>query len=608
MFSFKKADAHKLAALDKISANVMIADADFNIKYMNPAVTAFLKEAEADVRKELPHFDTTKLIGANIDIFHKDPGRQRRMLSALSTAHKAMIQVGTRSFDLAASPLFGRGGKRIGVVVEWTDAAERLNNLDYAGVFAAIDKSQAMIEFNLDGTVVTANDKFLATMGYRLEEVQGRHHSMFVDEREKQSAEYRRFWEALNRGEYQAAEYKRVGKGGREVWIQASYNPILDANRKPIKVVKLATDVTQRKLRDADVQGQIAAIGKAQAVIEFNLDGTIITANQNFLATMGYRLEEIQGQHHSMFVEPAERSSPSYRQFWDALGRGEHQAALYRRIGKGGREVWIQASYNPILDMNGKPFKVVKFATDLTKKTTIQREIDRDLGDIASAILTANEQVASAASASGETSANVQAVASGAEELSASIGEISHRVTEASQVSAQAVGQGRRTNEIVAGLSASAARIGDVVKLISSVAEQTNLLALNATIEAARAGDAGRGFAVVAQEVKALAAQTAKATDEIGVQITTVQSATDEAVKAIADISKTIETINQISTAVSAAVEEQNAVTKEISSNMQTASVGVQAISQNMSKIAAATQSANEATQKVKQASRALAS
>jgi methyl-accepting chemotaxis protein len=395
---------------------------------------------------------------------------------------------------------------------------------------------------------------------------------------------------------------------GKEVWIQASYNPIKDADGKPVKVVKFATDVTERKLRDADVQGQVDAIGKAQAVIHFKLDGTIITANENFLRTLGYGLDEIQGKHHSMFVDEKEKQGAAYRQFWDALNRGEYQAAQYKRIGKGGKEVWIQASYNPILDLNGKPFKVVKFATDITQRMTLQKAIDRDLGLIGDAMTSANQQVTGAAGASQQTSANVQAVATGAEELQASIGEISRRVSEASRISAQAVEQSKRTNEIVTGLSTSAARIGDVVNLINTIAAQTNLLALNATIEAARAGEAGRGFAVVASEVKSLATQTSKATEEIAGQIAAVQSTTDEAVGAIGDISATINSINDISETIAAAVEEQAAVTSEIAANMQTAASGVQAISEGMSSIVAATKSANEATAQVREASLALAS
>jgi len=231
---------------------------------------------------------------------------------------------------------------------------------------AAVSKIQAVIEFKLDGTVQHANDNFLQALGYTLDEIKGRHHSMFTEPGYSSTPEYRSFWERLNRGDPDAGQYKRIGKGGREVWIQASYNPILDAQGKPTKVVKYATDITQAKLRAADFEGQLNAIDKAQAVIEFSLDGKVLRANDNFLSVLGYSLAEIKGQHHSMFVDPEQRNSVDYRLFWEKLGRGEYDAGQYKRIGKGGRVAWIQASYNPIMDMNDKPFKVVKYATDVT--------------------------------------------------------------------------------------------------------------------------------------------------------------------------------------------------------------------------------------------------
>ena len=233
---------------------------------------------------------------------------------------------------------------------------------------AAISESQAVIEFNMDGTIITANENFLKTLGYSLAEINGKHHSMFVDAYERDSAAYREFWAKLNRGEYQAAEYRRIGKGNKEVWIQGTYTPIRDAKGKAFKIVKFATDITEKKVRSMEDAGKIEAILRAQAVIEFTMDGTIITANENFLKTLGYTLAEIQGKHHSMFVEPAMRESAEYREFWAKLNRGEYSAAEYKRIGKGGKEVWILASYNPILDERKKPFKVVKFATDVTEQ------------------------------------------------------------------------------------------------------------------------------------------------------------------------------------------------------------------------------------------------
>jgi methyl-accepting chemotaxis protein len=238
---------------------------------------------------------------------------------------------------------------------------------DLRGRSDAIDRVMAVIEFELDGTVITANANFLKTLGYSLEEIQGKHHSLFVHSAQRSSVEYKRFWQDLAAGKQFAGEFKRIGKGGREVWIQASYNPIRDADGRPCKVVKYATDITTAKLQAADFKGQIEAIGRVQAVIEFELDGTILNANENFLKTLGYQLDEVQGKHHSMFVEPSVRASSEYKRFWNDLAEGKFQAARYKRLAKGGREVWIQASYNPIFDLNDRPFKVVKYATDITE-------------------------------------------------------------------------------------------------------------------------------------------------------------------------------------------------------------------------------------------------
>ncbi|MBP2296445.1 methyl-accepting chemotaxis protein [Azospirillum rugosum] len=465
----------------------------------------------------------------------------------------------------------------------------------------------------MDGTIISANENFLTAVGYTLAEIKGKHHSIFVDPAERDGAAYRGFWDALRQGRHQTAEFRRIGKDGREIWIQASYNPILGGNGKPVRVIKFATDVTERKRLFSDFQGQIDAINRSQAVIHFAMDGTILDANGNFLTALGYRLDEVRGRHHSIFVDPAERDGADYRRFWEALRNGRYQVAEFRRIGKDGREVWIQASYNPILDPAGTPVKVVKFATDITaqvrerlRRSTVQTEIDGELGAITRSIATANEQAESAALASTRISSNVQAAASGAEELAASIGEIGRRMTDAAQVTEQAVDQAARTNSIMAGLADAANRIGDVVTLIQQIANQTNLLALNATIEAARAGEAGKGFAVVASEVKSLANQTAKATDEIAAQIASVQSATSEAVGAIGSIAGVIAQINEISAAIASAVEEQGAVTREMAANMTSAAEGVGSVSRSMNRIASATQVVSDSTRKVKETSQAL--
>ncbi len=445
------------------------------------------------------------------------------------------------------NPILDRSGKPFKVVKFATDITQqKLQTAGYVGQIDAIGKSQAVIEFNLDGTIITANENFLHAMGYTLAEVKGKHHSMFVEPGYRDSSEYRAFWAALNRGEYQAAEYKRLGKGGREVWIQASYNPILDMNGKPFKVVKFATEVTKQKLEAANYVGQIEAIGKSQAVIEFNLDGTIITANENFLGALGYTLAEIQGKHHSMFVDPAERDSGEYRDFWAKLNRGEFQSAEYKRIGKGGKEVWIQASYNPILDMNGKPFKVVKFATDVTTQVIARMK---------------NEHIRGM----------METVAAGAEELNASVKEIAESMVKSKETAEGAVERVDVADQSAHRLTEAAQAMGGIVDLINNITSQINLLALNATIESARAGEAGRGFAVVANEVKNLAGQAKGATEQISKEISGMRGISDDVVNALVAIKQSIDSVREYVTSTAAAVEEQSAVANEMSSNMQKA-------------------------------------
>jgi methyl-accepting chemotaxis protein len=253
--------------------------------------------------------------------------------------------------------------------------ASRLADLE--GQVAAVGKSQAVIEFTLDGVILTANRNFLDALGYELQEIQGQHHRIFVATDYRETEEYRRFWAKLGRGEFDAGQYKRIAKGGREIWIQASYNPILDANGTPYKVVKYATDVTTQVIAAAEAKGQISAINRVQAVIEFALDGTVISANENFLKALGYTLDEVRGQHHRMFVDPTYRSSDDYRRFWEKLARGEFDAGQYKRLAKGGREIWIEASYNPIFNAEGKPYKVIKYATDVTPQIKAATETAR---------------------------------------------------------------------------------------------------------------------------------------------------------------------------------------------------------------------------------------
>lgn len=255
-------------------------------------------------------------------------------------------------------------------------ANSTITTQDHAGQIEAINKSQAVIQFKLDGTIISANQNFLTTMGYSLDEVEGKHHSIFVEQAVRSSSDYKQFWDKLARGEYVADIFKRIKKNGNEVWIRASYNPIMDKNGKPVKVVKYATDITEQITTMTAWESKLAAIDKSQAVIEFNLDGTVITANLNFLQTIGYSMSEIQGQPHSMFVDSEYGKSPEYREFWDSLRRGEYRSGEFMRVGKGGNNVWIQASYNPILDKSGKPLKVVKYASNITEQKQLQLTIE----------------------------------------------------------------------------------------------------------------------------------------------------------------------------------------------------------------------------------------
>ena len=540
-------------ATHAVTANLMVADENHNIVYMNNAVTSLLQEAETDIRNDLPQFSVANRIGSNIDIFHKNPAHQRKLLDNLSTTYRATIRVGGRTFDLIATPLKGDDGKRMGTVVEWADATLRLQNLSFASQSNAISRAQAVIEFDMDGTVLTANDNFLKTLGYSLDEIRGKHHSMFVGPSERDSAAYQEFWAKLNRGDFDTGEYKRIGKGGKEVWIMASYNPVLDERGKPFKVVKFATDVTEQKLKTADLAGQIAAIGKSQAVIEFRMDGTIIGANENFLGTLGYTLGEIQGRHHSIFVEPAERDSSTYREFWANLNRGDYQAGEFKRIGRGGKEVWIQASYNPILDLNGKPFKVVKYASDTTKQVLNRM---------------ANERVRGM----------MESVAAGAEELNASVREISEAMVKSKDTAMSAVGHVEAADGQAQRLSDASKSMENIVELINNITGQINLLALNATIESARAGEAGRGFAVVAAEVKNLANQAKQATDKIGQEIGSLNAVSGDVVGALGVIKQAIQNVSEYVTSTAAAIEEQSTVTSEMSSSMQRAAAEAAAI------------------------------
>lgn len=505
---------------------------------------------------------------------------------------------------------------------------------DSAAVLAAMNKSQAIIEFDLTGKILSANQNFCRVLGYDIHELIGKHHRILVDPAEAASAEYQHFWSNLAAGKFDQRQYKRIGKGGKEIWIEASYNPVFRGG-KPYKVVKFATDITAQKLKSAEDAGKLEALSRSQAIIEFTPTGEILGANENFLTALGYQLAEIKGKHHAIFCDSAYVNSEDYRRFWSRLASGEYISDEFLRIGKGGRKVFIQASYNPIFDMNGKVFKVVKFATDVTTRVENVDQLAAALQCLASGDLTqqlsapflplleklrldfngatsklraAMETVAQNAGAIAAASneirvasddlshrteqqaASVEETAAALEEITTTVSDSSNRAHEAGQLVRKTKENAERSGLVVrqaidamSKIETSASEIANIIGVIDEIAFQTNLLALNAGVEAARAGEAGKGFAVVAQEVRELAQRSAKAAKEIKDLIGTSNGHVKNGVALVGETGKVLEEIVgqvvQVDSNVGAIVEasrEQSTGLKEINTAVNSMDQGTQ--------------------------------
>jgi len=355
--------------MDQINVACVVSEADLkgDITYVN------------DLLCEVSQYSREECIGQPHSMF-RHPDMPKSVFKELwSTIGKGKIFRGIIKnrkkdgspyyVDALIAPVLGPNGKPIKYIgVRYVITEQILKQQELEGQMSAINASNAYIEFQPDGTIIKANDLFLNTLKYTQQEIEGKHHRIFCDPSYVNTPAYQQFWSSLRDGKAQIGEFKRLKKDGSEIWLQSNYTPVKDDKGNVIKVIKLATDITESKLKNADYQGQLAAIGKSNAVIEFNMDGTIITANDNFLSAMGgYSLNEIKGKHHRMFVDANYARSVEYAEFWRKLNNGEFFVGTYSRNDKRGKDVYIQASYNPILDLNGKPFKVVKYAVDMTE-------------------------------------------------------------------------------------------------------------------------------------------------------------------------------------------------------------------------------------------------
>lgn len=462
--------------------------------------------------------------------------------------------------------------------------------------YEAVNNNYAVISFKIDGTILEANNNFLQALGYTLSEIVGKHHKIFCDESYVNSLTYKEFWNNLSKGYVQTADFKRFKKDGSVIFIRASYSPIKDSGGKVYKVMKFAQDITEQKLQELYFEGQLNAISKSQAVIEFNMDGTIISANENFLHTVGYTLEEIQGKHHKIFCDAVYQSSSDYIQFWKDLNKGEFKGGEFHRIGKNEQEIWIQATYNPIFDINNKPYKVVKYATNITDRKRKMFEIEesiKHLSESLSKLSSSSNNMQNEAQATVQNSEkilnrivpindSVSNITSQIETMLNAISKIVESSSHANQISTQAQQKSKETTSDMLKLNEESQKIGETINIITQIAFQTNILSLNAAVEAATAGEAGKGFAVVAQEVRNLATRSDEAAKEITSAIESIQTLIQASLNSINTIDSTIETISEVSSKMTNIIHETQSIshsvasiTNEASSDLNNITVGM---------------------------------
>jgi methyl-accepting chemotaxis protein len=541
--------------------------------------------------------------------------------------------------------------------IKWEQAMFRLGSSDASNVFEAMGKSQAVIEFDLTGKILVANENFCNALGYSLKEIVGRHHSMFCEAATIASDDYRAFWRRLGDGMFDAGTYKRIAKDGREIWIQASYNAICRRG-KPYKVVKFASDITASRQRAIEDAGKLEALSRSQAVIEFTPAGEILTANENFCKTLGYQLSEIVGKHHRIFCRKDHTETTEYADFWTRLSRGEFIANEFVRLSKSGKEIWIQAAYNPIRDGSGRVTKVVKFATDVTERMSAIQAVNvamkaisvgdltktldvefvpsmedlrgnfnatvaqlrhtlHQIGESASAIASSSREVSDNAESfskrTEQQAASLEETAAGLEEITTTVRDSSDRAQEAGQLVARTKEGAEASGDVVRNAVAamgeiekSSNEITNIIGVIDEIAFQTNLLALNAGVEAARAGDAGKGFAVVAQEVRELAQRSAKAAKEIKALISTSSQLVRNGVDLVDQAGRSLELIvtrvGEINTNIVAVVE----AAREQSIGLKGINVAVNSMDQATQRNAAMAEEGTAASQDLADQANAL--